>query len=506
MKKTNYIYKKFNNENLNIIHNQLNIEGKQKIPFSELSNKNSKINIIIDETNKISRIIYKDGLKSEKVNQIFINSYKNKKKEIKITTKLSVTKTKFIHKRFKNNYISYENQINIKRQKPKQNGLDFSKENENVKSSEQLIMQNIQKKEKIQKEEKTTDTTDLERKKITITTKKIIKKTNILKTKFKNNLICENEPLFIDKVQKEKENDINNKIINFKIFIRKRNQENIINKVSQIQLCHDKIEYNKYHIIGEIKDEKNQLNDTKLHSMKNKINIDEKSVIKPKENNKNKKLKTVVVCIDKKYDLKNCFNKWNLSTINNEDIKNTNMNIKSSNNNKRIGKKKKIKIKYIKKNTDNSINSSKSSENKLSLSEDLSSSNDIKENKTIKYEKIKENDNDGEPKEMKSLDPKSTRRPFILRINKLEVKKKILKSNSKTIRKEENEDKKNNKIQCQYYSLIIKLFFQQWKQKELNISDRLPKSLRIHLIRCITMSKKINRFKTHLIKYIFKNK
>ena len=558
LKKTNYIYKKFNNENLNIIHNQLNIEGKQKIPFSELSNKNSKINIIIDETNKISRIIYKDGLKSEKVNQIFINSDKNKKKEIKITTKLSVTKTKFIHKRFKNNYISYENQINIKRQKPKQNGLDFSKENENVKSSEQLIMQNIQKKEKIQKEEKTTDTTDLERKKITITTKKIIKKTNILKTKFKNNLICENEPLFIDKVQKEKENDINNKIINFKIFIRKRNQENIINKVSQIQLCHDKNEYNKYHIFGEIKDEKNQLNDTKLHSMKNKINIDEKSVIKPKENNKNKKLKTVVVCIDKKYDLKNCFNKWNLSTINNElkndlkkeiltklnnrqlnnnislenkendkekdeenkineditnyetinneDIKNTNMNIKSSNNNKRIGKKKKIKIKYIKKNTDNSINSSKSSENKLSLSEDLSSSNDIKENKTIKYEKIKENDNDGEPKEMKSLDPKSTRRPFILRINKLEVKKKILKSNSKTIRKEENEDKKNNKIQCQYYSLIIKLFFQQWKQKELNISDRLPKSLRIHLIRCITMSKKINRFKTHLIKYIFKNK
>ena len=56
----------------------------------------------------------------------------------------------------------------------------------------------------------------------------------------------------------------------------------------------------------------------------------------------------------------------------------------------------------------------------------MNSINEINENKTINYRNT--NETEDEIKEMKSLDPKSTRKPFILRISKVEVKKKVLKS------------------------------------------------------------------------------
>ena len=551
LKKTNYIYKKFDNSNLSIIQNQLNIEGKKKILCSEFNSENSKINIKIYQTYESKGRLDEKELEISKANEIFINADNYKKKQIKITTKMSITKTKFIHKRFNNNYISHENQINIKRERPKFKILESSIiQNQN--ELEQLKNQEKGYPEKgIKKEEKTTDTIDLERKEIKITTKKIIKKTNILKSKFNNNSICENVQIIINKAQTEKESDKINKINKLKI-INKRNRENIINKVSEIHLCHHKFLNNNYNITEKIFEDDNNLTGVKLHSKKNKITEQEKSEPNETKQNKKKKLKTVVVFIDKKFDLKNCFDKWNnktknielkntlknkmynkiqpkshlalnkieknneneineqnkttedltnFETINFDDKKNSTMNTKSSNNEKKEGKKRRIKIKYIKKNNkDNSINSSKSSENKLSLSEEMNSSLGSNEIKIIKSRNSVE-----ENIEMKSLEPKRTKKPFILRINKVEVKKKILKSNSKTVHKGENEDI-NNKIISLYSPLIARHFLKKWKLNETNDINLVQKLRMRFIIKSLMMSKKINKFKIHMIKYIFKNK
>ena len=483
LKKTNYIYKKFENKNLNVIHNELNIEGKHKIINTEFTSENSKINININKSYESKKNLDENNLCVSQANEIFINSNNYKKKEIKITTKTSLTRTKFIHKKFKNIYISNENQIFIKRQKNKNiNNTNIIplEQNESEKLQNPLkefVEEGIQKEEKIEKEEKTTDTLDLEKKEIKITTKKVVKKTNILH-KFDKNLICENSQLIINKTPKEKVKDI------------------------------------------------------KLHSKNNK---------KP---NKNNQLKTVVLYIDKKFDLQNCFNKWNTSTINvplKNDLKNKNqaksnlilnnsetisdnkkttetsnydtINIeekkidnkkdKSNNNEIKEGKKRKIKIKYIKNNKDNSLNTSKSSENKISINDESIISKDADENKTIKYTHI--NEIEEENKEMKSLEPKSTRKPFILRINKVEVKKKILKSNSRSPKKDTN-DLKNNNIMNLFNIMIIKYYFDKWRKNLDNENNTMKKLVGKFIIRSLVMNKKLFKFKTHLIKYALKNK
>ena len=483
LKKTNYIYKKFENKNLNVIHNELNIEGKHKIINTEFTSENSKINININKSYESKKNLNENNLCVSQANEIFINSNNYKKKEIKITTKTSLTRTKFIHKKFKNIYISNENQIFIKRQKNKNINntniipLEQNESEKLQKPLKEFVEEGIQKEEKIEKEEKTTDTLDLEKKEIKITTKKVVKKTNILH-KFDKNLICENSQLIINKTPKEKVKDI------------------------------------------------------KLHSKNNK---------KP---NKNNQLKTVVLYIDKKFDLQNCFNKWNTSTINvplKNDLKNKNqaksnlilnnsetisdnkkttetsnydtINIeekkidnkkdKSNNNETKEGKKRKIKIKYIKNNKDNSLNTSKSSENKISINDESIISKDADENKTIKYTHI--NEIEEENKEMKSLEQKSTRKPFILRINKVEVKKKILKSNSRSPKKDTN-DLKNNNIMNLFNIMIIKYYFDKWRKNLDNENNTMKKLVGKFIIRSLAMNKKLFKFKTHLIKYALKNK
>ena len=483
LKKTNYIYKKFENKNLNVIHNELNIEGKHQILNTEFTSENSKINININKSYESKKNLDENNLCVSQANEIFINSNNYKKKEIKITTKTSLTRTKFIHKKFKNIYISNENQIFIKRQKNKNiNNTNIIplEQNESEKLQNPLkefVEEGIQKEEKIEKEEKTTDTLDLEKKEIKITTKKVVKKTNILH-KFDKNLICENSQLIINKTPKEKVKDI------------------------------------------------------KLHSKNNK------------QPNKNNQLKTVVLYIDKKFDLQNCFNKWNTSTINvplKNDLKNKNqaksnlilnnsetisdnkkttetsnydtINIeekkidnkkdKSNNNETKEGKKRKIKIKYIKNNKDNSLNTSKSSENKISINDESIISKDADENKTIKYTHI--NEIEEENKEMKSLEQKSTRKPFILRINKVEVKKKILKSNSRSPKKDTN-DLKNNNIMNLFNIMIIKYYFDKWRKNLDNENNTMKKLVGKFIIRSLAMNKKLFKFKTHLIKYALKNK
>ena len=478
IKKTNYIYKKFDNNNLIINHNEINLKGRKKMKSSEYTNENSKISISIGQTYVLNTKLYDKELKVSKVNEIYINADDYKKKEIKITTKISLTKTKFLYKRFKNNYISHENQIILKRQKK------HDKVKNKLKDFSEYAPQ---------KEEKTTDTFDLKDREIKITTKKIVKKTNILRPKFTKNIICENAQVIINKTKKE------NKIEY--INIDKRNNENIINRVSVIELFPNEMKNNNYNITNEDSDEKDQLSEV---------------------NSKDKKLKTVVVYLDKKFDLKNCFDKWNyvniksknkitedltdFETINLEDKISSNMNTKSSNNEDKKGKKKRIKIKYVKNkinDNNNSSDSSKSGENKISLSEEMDLSNDMNENKSNRYQNI--NEIDEENKEMKSLEPKSTKKPFILRINKVEVKKKILKSNSKIVKIEEKEDKMNKSMNL-YIPMIATFFFQKWKQNEKIDIDYIQKIKRKFIVKSLVMNRKLNKFKISLIKYVFKNK
>ena len=67
------------------------------------------------------------------------------------------------------------------------------------------------------REEKTTDTFDLEKREIKITTKKILKKTNVLRREFKNNEICPDTKLNIYKINENQleKNNVINKIQSF---------------------------------------------------------------------------------------------------------------------------------------------------------------------------------------------------------------------------------------------------------------------------------------------------
>ena len=330
----------------------------------------------------------------------------------------------------------------------------------------------------------------------------MVKKSNILKPKFKDNIICENTQLIINRTPKIKENDVINKINNFKINKFKKNQENIINKVSQVQLFNVKKQDNNYNIIDETNKEKNLLDKVKLHSKKDKINIEEEKESFSKEimsNNIESIDESEITNHNKKTNESSNFN-----TINIDEIKNQQSKTKTKDNEKKEGKKKRIKIKYIKNSNDNSLSSSKSSENKISINEDLksNSSNDINEKQTIKSRNS--NEIGEENKDMKSLEPKSTKKPFILRIKKVEVKKKILKSNSK-IQKKESDDKKNKKMSL-YNSLIARHFFQILHQNKPNKTNSMKKLDMEYIIKCLVMNRKMKQFKIHLIKYIFKSK
>ena len=252
----------------------------------------------------------------------------------------------------------------------------------------QISEQGIQKdEEKPEMDEKTTDTFDLENREIKITHKRILKKTNVLYHQFKNNSICSDtkininkpsnmlkernkvinkvESLSIDKKEPEKEKE--NKIIlpktnNLNLLEIKKNEDinisknqnigqnnNIIYKVDNIQLFNDKLPKPEETITEKSFGDNNQLTIVKCHKSTKKltdkknntyqgksasfnniitVNIspnssekgdeEDKKLYKKRKapNNKKKKMVTLVIKLDNKCDLKNCFNKWNTLTPN----------------------------------------------------------------------------------------------------------------------------------------------------------------------------------------------
>ena len=55
-------------------------------------------------------------------------------------------------------------------------------------------------------------------------------------------------------------------------------------------------------------------------------------------------------------------------------------------------------------------------------------------------------------------------------------------------------------------SLLIKYFLQKWQKNTIDENNSMKKIVRRFIIRNLAMNKKLFKFKTHLIKYAFKNK
>ena len=238
------------------------------------------------------------------------------------------------------------------------------------------------KKEDKQNDEEKIDTFDLENKETKIPFKEILKKTNVLKNEFQDNSICSDIKLKINTSSKEK-NHIINKIYSFtinnkpaeipkekdedkKLNLFEINNKNIINKVNNIQLFGEKMQKSQTikmneNIIGDSnqlrkvllhnkpikkltdKKQNNTIsfesawNDNKLDKEKEKVDDEEKMLYKKRKamnaklvkvpNKEKKKFSTLIIKLDNKFDVQNCFNKWNTLTPNIID-KNKSINIK----------------------------------------------------------------------------------------------------------------------------------------------------------------------------------
>ena len=127
-----------------------------------------------------------------------------------------------------------------------------------------------------------------------------------------------------------------------------------------------------------------------------------------------------------------------------------------------------------------------------------------------KIEKNKQKEN--EKLEMKSLDQKRTKKPFILKINKVSIMKKILELPKAKIYKQKLETQEKivslrNKLMIRNKTLMMRHFFSKWKmdtecQNKITIGTvNLRYILRRYIIKYLIMNAKIIKFKTLLIKY-----
>ena len=274
--KTNYIYKRFNN-NLIANESKINIEGKESKPtiISSFGNEKlekvgipqnqftinsiednkkeqeikdkmqkeieSQINIKLqNEKEEIKEKLQKENIDLKKENEELknkIETEKGKEKEIIVQKQnmfeniLPIAMEEFEFEAMKNNAKEErENKFNDEDYSLTHNELTFEKI---IKEPKQISEQGIQIEEiKPLKEEKITDTFDLEKKEIKINYKKILKKTNVLKHKFNSNSICSDTKLNINNLNRERYNIINK----VKCFtIEKQEKENETEKEKEIK-------------------------------------------------------------------------------------------------------------------------------------------------------------------------------------------------------------------------------------------------------------------------------
>ena len=136
--------------------------------------------------------------------------------------------------------------------------------------------------------------------------------------------------------------------------------------------------------------------------------------------------------------------------------------------------------------------------------------NKTEEEKVKGEEKVKREENT-----INDSNKKTIKKPFILKINKVSIKKKILELPRTKIIKQKNNEVQDkiaflrNKIISSNKTLLTRHYFAKWKKEtksENNIIigiDIIQRILRRYIIRYLIMSAKILKFRTILIKYAF---
>ena len=115
------------------------------------------------------------------------------------------------------------------------------------------------------------------------------------------------------------------------------------------------------------------------------------------------------------------------------------------------------------------------------------------------------------------MNQKRTKKPFILKINRVAIQKRVLElPKSKIVRKSFETQEKitalRNRLLSQNKPLLIRHFFSQWK-KEVKYENNTilgNKSLKVvlgkYMVRCLIMYAKFLKFKKILIKYALNHK
>jgi len=119
-----------------------------------------------------------------------------------------------------------------------------------------------------------------------------------------------------------------------------------------------------------------------------------------------------------------------------------------------------------------------------------------------------------EDNNMKSLEQKSTRKPFSAKIAKKPIKKRIIEMPKSNIDKDIQEKflSLKNELMSQNKKLITRHFFLRWKknigyetQTDIDTSiNVMEKILKRYIIRYLLMHGKVLKFKKLLIKHIFR--
>ena len=507
-KKTNNIYKKFNN--LSIVQDQLNIEGRKE---SELP--------LLEDTIKKEELV-----QLQKENDSLKNELEN------------------LHK-------GYEEL------KQKKNTDNYSLDNY------QLIEEKVQKdpsdltgEEKERKNaEKADNTFDLEIRESKNTNNEILKKTNVLIHQFTNNKICTDIQLNINNIKTKSEE----KNINL--------GNNIVDKVVDIQLLHAKMQKSPNDITeksfgdnqllddklqksNEITDKNKNVSEMRLYQNdQNKSETDKSASyeIKTGDADKERSIENQIMYkgrntlndisnIEKNNEDSNLNTFTNFDTINVDDKINTieptsSINITDENDNQKM----KLKL-------NNEIGSS------IDMDEDEEPQNQkpepvpqvpkkkeiiinkklcviSKKNRKMKIEMNKQKLCDQRllirywkawkqkagKSDTKSIEAKSTKKPFAIKINKVSVKKKPIDTprmfGKKDIEAQIKMTNLRNNLMRKNKSLMLSHFFSKWKkEKEFEENrilgtDSLRDIMRIYIVKYLIMYAKILKFKSLMIKY-----
>ena len=329
LKTTNNKYRNFNKRELKISTNDLYIYAQPENKIKNYSIETSKITLDIPKSypQKSENL---DQTIIEKNKELVINPEENFKKEIKITTKRKILKTNYVYKRFTSNFITKENQLELKGKKLKifafnpkklekndisennftiEKTIDHKKEEElELKLKEKFDKELEEIKEKMQKESDDKLKEDI--KKISDEMENKMKKEN---EEIKDKLIKKNDEL-INKIQKESDEQlqekINKEIENLKIKLKdeeeilkeKYNEEN---KELKNRLIKEKEE-----IKEQLEKEKNDLK-KENEELKTKLDNEEKTRKEEQEN----KIKSNKPILNEEFTIENNENDLKEKTI-----------------------------------------------------------------------------------------------------------------------------------------------------------------------------------------------